>query len=729
MAEQYWIGGFFIDLSRNQITQGSQSQTLPPKALAVLTCLAENKGKVVSQEALLAKVWPETIVSPNTLQRSIAQLRKALGDDGKVQSYIKTHAKQGYSLECDIRWNDGVSQSSVEPAQHATENSDLSNTENSSVSSGVLLANEEETGRALSATNTVGLALLFGAITAVAGLVVIGLIYYQNLAPESPSPLSFGNLRQLTATDEKEFDATYSPDGQYIVFHRALDKFCNNTIWAKNVNTGEESLLTKRPGAYGRHSFSPDGKTLVFLATEACNQPDLQKNCYDLVRLDFEKGLTDPQPPTTILQCKNSDLNKPTWLDNDNIVVALRKSNSKLWKLIKYSIRTNTNVDLFRPSEGNLIDFSYSLKDDIIAVISIHDDGRYYIEMIEPNGHLLSSHKIKYPKAISEFKPIHPNFSPLNNQLIFSTGRQLYALSYEGEITKISLPFADKITQPEFHPSGKKLLMTKGPYDSDIVRVSVSQAIEPPYSYTSFERSNRGDSGAKFHPSGENILYWSERSGDAQLWLSDSKSSRQLTHFPVDSYIGGFEWAEDGQSILANIDNALTVIQLDSQSTKKFPLEHVVRLYHWDSNTHTALAMISTKGILTLVEYNLITLKAKVLTDNLALWAQKTEDGQLIYKDITGQFWQPGPIENQRIKALENQGSGSKAFLVKGSVIYGLNSDNELWSYNLDKENFKLLGQVGESVESLSDIHQSELLMTIGVSTKREVVELSIEEK
>ncbi len=94
MAEQYWIGGFFIDLPRNQITHNGQTITLAPKALAVLTCLAEQQGQVVSQDTLLEKVWPNSVVSPNTLQRSIAQLRKALGDDGKGQQYIKTHAKK-----------------------------------------------------------------------------------------------------------------------------------------------------------------------------------------------------------------------------------------------------------------------------------------------------------------------------------------------------------------------------------------------------------------------------------------------------------------------------------------------------------------------------------------------------------------------------------------------------------------------------------------------------------
>jgi len=108
MAIQYWLGDYHVDLSRNQITQKKQSQTIAPKALAVLTFLAENQGRVVSYDELLAKVWPNTIVTPNTLQRSVAQLRKVLEEGRKSHSYIKTHAKQGYSLDCDVRWTDTV---------------------------------------------------------------------------------------------------------------------------------------------------------------------------------------------------------------------------------------------------------------------------------------------------------------------------------------------------------------------------------------------------------------------------------------------------------------------------------------------------------------------------------------------------------------------------------------------------------------------------------------------
>ena len=53
MTEQYWIGDFFINLPRNQITHDEHTQALPPKALAVLTYLAKHQGDVVSQEDLL----------------------------------------------------------------------------------------------------------------------------------------------------------------------------------------------------------------------------------------------------------------------------------------------------------------------------------------------------------------------------------------------------------------------------------------------------------------------------------------------------------------------------------------------------------------------------------------------------------------------------------------------------------------------------------------------------
>ena len=715
MTKQYSIGGFFIDLSRNQITQNKQSQTLAPKALAVLTYLAENQGQVVSHDALLNQVWPKTVVSPNTLQRSIAQLRKALGDDGRVQVYIKTHAKQGYSLECDVRWHDSVDLTSSNHVQ----NGSTTNT----------FTNESTKQRDQSKFR-------HGLVLALVGLIVLGITGYYYFLPEQNTPYSFDTLRSITATDDKEFDASYSPDGQYIVFHRYLDKQCNNKIWAKNIDTQEEIQLTKDWGAYGRHSFSEDGKKLVFLATEACREPVTQRNCYDLVSLDFENALASPQQPDLVLQCQNSDVKKPIWFNNNDI--ALLQKHSDRWKLISYSITEDKSNDIYNLKDGNIIDYTYSVKDDLIAVTSIHNDGQHYIEMLKPDSSILSSHPIQYPQEIPQSQLIFPNFDPVNEQLIFSTGRQLFTLSYEGKVDKISLPFTDKMVLPEFHPNGKKILFIKGPYDSDIVLQPLNEISDNRFAetnqaqpeqvrpYTSFERSNLGENHAIFQPGGELIAFWSERSGDEQLWISDGTTAQQITQFPVDTYIRGIDWAADGQSLLVNANNVLTQVFLDSRQ-RTFPLnDPVTILFQWDSENNSALLLLRVNGILKLVEHDFNHSKTTEITDKKVLWALKSEDGQLIYKDYLGQFWRPGPVEDQMITSLANQSGKAKSFIINGNLIYAINNENLVWSYNLSNDTYKTLGEVSEDVDYLTDINQTQLLMTRKVSAKKEVVELSL---
>jgi|GEM_PF-4771881 DNA-binding winged helix-turn-helix (wHTH) protein len=64
----------------------------------VLEVLIANQGHVVSKKELFAQVWGERIVSDNSLTQCVAQLRLALGDNGKEQKYIKTIPSRGYML-------------------------------------------------------------------------------------------------------------------------------------------------------------------------------------------------------------------------------------------------------------------------------------------------------------------------------------------------------------------------------------------------------------------------------------------------------------------------------------------------------------------------------------------------------------------------------------------------------------------------------------------------------
>ena len=67
--------------------------------MAVLVCLAQAVGNVVSKEKLIADVWSDTpFVGDDVLTRNISALRQALEDDAKAPRVIETIPKRGYRL-------------------------------------------------------------------------------------------------------------------------------------------------------------------------------------------------------------------------------------------------------------------------------------------------------------------------------------------------------------------------------------------------------------------------------------------------------------------------------------------------------------------------------------------------------------------------------------------------------------------------------------------------------
>lgn len=92
-----WV---FDPTARRQLSDPTQEKGKKLKSTEskVLQLLLVNQGNVVSKQTLLQEVWGDRIVSTSSITQSIAQIRLALGDNGKEQRYIKTIPKQGYML-------------------------------------------------------------------------------------------------------------------------------------------------------------------------------------------------------------------------------------------------------------------------------------------------------------------------------------------------------------------------------------------------------------------------------------------------------------------------------------------------------------------------------------------------------------------------------------------------------------------------------------------------------
>ena len=74
---------------------------LPPKEMALLELLAENRGDVVEHEVIYKYLWPRHVVSYASLARCVYSLRSALDPEGK--ELIVTVPRRGYKLAVPVK--------------------------------------------------------------------------------------------------------------------------------------------------------------------------------------------------------------------------------------------------------------------------------------------------------------------------------------------------------------------------------------------------------------------------------------------------------------------------------------------------------------------------------------------------------------------------------------------------------------------------------------------------
>jgi DNA-binding winged helix-turn-helix (wHTH) protein/TolB-like protein len=81
---------------QGQLEAGTQSLRLGPVNMRVLVSLIEADGVVVSREELFERVWPNQVISDETLTKCISEIRLALAKLSPDRKFIETIPKKGY---------------------------------------------------------------------------------------------------------------------------------------------------------------------------------------------------------------------------------------------------------------------------------------------------------------------------------------------------------------------------------------------------------------------------------------------------------------------------------------------------------------------------------------------------------------------------------------------------------------------------------------------------------
>lgn len=94
----YCFDLFELDTGAMELRHEGRPVPLEPKVFAVLCLLLENRGRVVSKDELVEKVWDGRFISDAAISTAIYSARRALRDDGAAPRRLLTVRGRGYRI-------------------------------------------------------------------------------------------------------------------------------------------------------------------------------------------------------------------------------------------------------------------------------------------------------------------------------------------------------------------------------------------------------------------------------------------------------------------------------------------------------------------------------------------------------------------------------------------------------------------------------------------------------
>src|SRR4029077_13401197 len=99
----YQFVPYELDMSTCELRADGNSCSLEPQVFKLLALLVENRDRLVSKDEIIDKVWDGRVVSDAALASRVKSARRALGDDGKSQRFIKTLHRRGFRFVAKVK--------------------------------------------------------------------------------------------------------------------------------------------------------------------------------------------------------------------------------------------------------------------------------------------------------------------------------------------------------------------------------------------------------------------------------------------------------------------------------------------------------------------------------------------------------------------------------------------------------------------------------------------------
>lgn len=492
---------------------------LAPKVVRTLVVLVEHRGEVLSKDQLMKAVWPDTFVEEGNLTVNIHSLRKALGD-----GWIETVPRRGYRFTGEVQ----VIEEAVDERRETAGAPAETVASSASGASGAVLAPRTP--------------LRAGAILAAVCLfAAIGL--WMTRASSSAAEAVLVRLTDNVADDSQP---DISPDGRHIVFVSNRDGG-KGEIYLMDADGRNLRNLTHNPAHDDSPAWSPDGRQIVFQSN--------RRGSTEIFVINADGG--DPRPL--------GPGGRPAW-SPDGRQIAFSRVLDHYQELFVMSAAGGEARRLTFDQEF-CADPSWSPDGKRIVFTS----GRHHTLQVE----VMNLDGTGRATLTSLGHNRLPAWSPDGQRIVFNSNRagkdSLYVMEADGSQQRRISPGDFDDQEAAWTHDGRSLVFQRElDSNTEIYRMRLTNEPDGAIRIT---RNVAVDDNPSWSPDGKAIAFWSNREGQAQIFLMDPEGGevRNLTR-DASSNLDP-EWSHDGSRITFTSDRgggrAVYEMNADGSSPRK----------------------------------------------------------------------------------------------------------------------------------------------------------------
>lgn len=500
------FGVFEVNERLHELRKHGVEIRIQDQPLQILMLLLHRPGEVVAREEIRARLWPgDTFVDfDSAISSAMRKLREALSDTADNPRFIQTLSRRGYRFIAPIEMPPRTDTQSAVQADRQARRTWLG-TPMSKIVAG--------------------------------GLLFVGLIGWRLW-----SRLESGTTRReplpLTASSGLEFFPSFSPDGNQIAYEWIeLGKTRTAGIYVKTIGSGRPIQVVADIGQEAFPSWSPDGRNIAFIRSN---------NAGGSIYLVSPSG----GPERKVVD--GHFVSGLSWsADGRFLATGDRSSPDRLASVHLISTEDGKKRQLIPPPDDRTEEANPVFSPDGQTLVFTRCRERYACGLYVLD--LTSDYQPRHaPWRLNNSEGVFNGMSwtPDGKEIVygFSNGnyysfRLLRSRVGGGGVPKELSSLGVHQARPAIAPKGDRLA-----YIQDFSNIDMLQ-IEPGKPPRSFAPSTRTETYPQYSPDGRRVAFCSDRSGQLQVWTSESDGSNpiQLTNSLGAS--GTPRWSPDGRFI------------------------------------------------------------------------------------------------------------------------------------------------------------------------------------